>query len=128
MEKIEIVGRRYNFEVHKYLYASLVKFTMTHPNDVEWRDGTIIISNKELVIELRNLLVSELEILLAQFYQKPNHKHISKFSNRYRKIELNGAKYTVDYTSNFFGSMVYSIFCLVQWIDNDILSTQNNTN
>lgn len=125
IEKIELLGEEYQFGIHEYLYSLFVRFTLFHLEEIEWRGKTMVVSDRGLVIELRDLLSTELEDLLYHFYQEPNHKRRSKFPGRYRKFELNERKYTVDYTTNFFGSMVYSIFNLIQWINSKVISDES---
>lgn len=124
IKTIELLNHKYEFGIHDYVHSTLIKFTLFHPDEIKWHNGVMTVSDYQLVIDLRDLLIQNLQELLDLFYKEPEAKHRSKYPGRYRKIVLGDRKYAVNYTTNYFGSMIYSIYCLTQWISEEVLSIE----
>lgn len=115
IERVIYGVNKFEYPVFEYLYSYLVRFAIEKKIDI-WTDNSLRIDQDQLK-ELKALVEFIAKELLDGFYEKPSNKRMSKYSSRYRKININGAIYIVDYRLDPIGKIVYSISTLLDWID-----------
>jgi len=101
----------------KYLYPSLVRFSITKNISIEWKNELIEIPEqhtKALIMLLEKNLIE----LLNECYTIPTQKQRSKNSSRYKKINFEKKEYVVNYRTDVVGIVCYGLNYLIEEIKN----------
>lgn len=113
IRKVKYKEQEFSYPVFDFLYPYLIQYAWR--NDLKVNDSVLVVPDDkvtELKLELKKLIIKFLE----DFYVEPDHKKRSKYPSRYRKIEINNNKFSVDITSNPKDRVVYQVWTLLNWL------------
>lgn len=107
-----------------YLYSSFyIFFNLKKCIPLEAKKSISI--RCDSLIDLKNEIYKSLIRLLEVSYIEPEAKYIQKYPTRIEKIVLNEKVYKVDYRASEIGRVSYSIYCLINLLENAMLNQED---